>query len=1092
MNLLKKSWPILILLLLNLVLSFQNYRSGTFLTGWDNLHPEFNPGMNIQRSIFAVWQEYQGLGLLGGMGHASDLVHQIVVLLLSFLLPINLIRYLWTFLMLFLGSLGAYFFTKKILKKSNSISLIAGVFYLLNLATAQAFYTPWESFSTFFAALPWLLLTSLNFFEHRSKKNALILFLTLLLSTPAAYIPTIYLSFIFTLLIMAIVIGIGKKHLFRNLTKLGIFIFLVNAFWAIPFAYFTLTNSKTVVDAKINQMATETIFLQNKEFGNISDVMLLKGFWFNDVDPNKAGNFTYLLSPWRSYFANFHTDLIGFVLFAVIILGLIKAFKSKKRTELSIAILFIFSFVMLSTNTPPFSWIDEVFRKIPLFEQAFRFPFTKFSTVTSFAYALLFALGIELIAEKLGKRSLYFLLPISYILIAIFTFPMFDGHILYDKERLEIPKEYFQLFDYFKGQDQNARIANFPQYQFWGWNFYSWGYGGSGFLWYGIHQPILDRAFDVWGADNENYYFELSSALYAKDSRRFLGILNKYQVNFLLVDKNVINPSSPKSLFYSETQDLISHIPQITKVKSFGKIDVYKVNLSSKEKSFVFMASNLPSSNSYKWGDFDQAYLDLGNYVSVNSSQIGNSAQSAVYPFRSLFSDKEVNQQEFNIKENTDTFEISQKLTSVGTLNIPSYFQYEDTIPGRLTLTRANGKINLIFDAVGPTITIGQDKKENIARIQLLDSADNVRYPLTVITNGVSITNISEADLNKIYPVTFLVRDQNNSVVVKDAYGAIIAFAQIPPDVLKNITEFNSKQIQIRKEDLGKELKIEILKIRDPYISFSVDANSNVDIKNCDLFRKGDVKKTITLDGIQLYAKNASACLSFFNPNIPLNHSYILSLETSHQKGRQLLLWTLNEDEGFTPLSTYITENKQLFVLPPMEDYGQAYSVHIQSDSIGNDESINTFNHADMYFFPYSFLSAINVSQGDDKLSEVTNLDSTIIEHPNESIYVIKDLSQIKSSQALILSQSYDRGWTAYSVKGDSFWARALPFFFGKKLDNHVTVNNWENGWTIDNSLFINHSSLIIVYLPQYFEYLGFVVLLGTLAYLVLKPNRVI
>lgn len=1106
MNILKKNWPILVLLLINLFLFVQNFRAGTFLTGWDNLHPEFNLETNIQRSLFAVWQEYQGVGLLGGMGHASDLVHQIILLILSNVLPKDMLRYFFNFLCLFIGSLGAYMFVKKTLNKTEMISLTAGIFYLLNLSTAQAFYTPWESFSVHFAALPWLLLSSLTFFKEPSKKNSIFLFIVLLLATPANYVPTLFITYVFALITILVIVGFGKRQSLRHGLKLGLIIFAINAFWAIPFAYFTLTASKTVVEAKINQMATETIFLQNKEFGNIQDVMLLKGFWFNDVDPNKAGSFTYLLSPWRSYFSNYHADLIGYILFAVIIIGLIKSLKSKKRTEIAIAALFVFSFTMLATSAVPFSWIDDIFRKIPLFEQAFRFPFTKFSILASLTYAILFALGIEQITYKFSKRLTLIVFAVCYLLFAVFIFPMLDGHLFYEKERLEIPKEYFETFDYFKHQDQNARIANFPQYQFWGWNFYSWGYGGSGFLWYGIHQPILDRAFDVWNHYNENYYFELSSALYAKDARRFLATLNKYQVSYLLIDKNIVNPSSPKSLFYSETSDLLSHIPQVSKTASFGKIDVYKVSLSRDLKSFVFLAKNMPVSNSYQWGDYDQAYLDLGNYITVNqlstfiSSPRGEAGQLSIfYPFRSLFSNKNADQQEFKIKENEDSFKISQTIKSTGTLKVPSYFQLEDSIPARLQLSKNNGKINLILQIVGPKITIGQNVKESVARVQLLDSPDYFKYPLTVTINGISIFNISDKDTDKTYPVTFLVRDQNNSVVVTDGYGIVVAFAQIPPDIIKNINEFRAKEITITKADLGKALTVETLKIKDPYISFSIDSSSKTQVRNCDFFRKGTVSGTLNSDGLLLTAKNTSACLSFFNPNIPLNHSYILSLDTKHQKGRRLMVWTLNEDVGFTPLSTYVSADQQLFVLPPMEEFSQSYSIHIQNESIGNEESVNIFRKADMYFFPYLFLTSMNISNSssDNDISELARSSSDTlltVEHPNESLYIVKNSSTFDSQLTMVLSQSYDKGWKAYEVSGDNFLTKAFPFVFGNQLNNHVLVNNWENGWTLDNSTIqqFKNRAIVLVYLPQYFEYFGFVILIGTAVYLVFKRSSVL
>ncbi len=143
------------------------------------------------------------------------------------------------------------------------------------------------------------------------------------------------------------------------------------------------------------------------------------------------------------------------------------------------------------------------------------------------------------------RKALYVLLGVFLI---IFTLPAFKGHLFYEKERINIPKEYFQTFDFFKHQDKNTRIANLPQYTFWGWTFYKWGYGGSGLSWYGIEQPILDRAFDVWSAEDENYYWELSSAIYSKNPKNLENVLNKYQISWLMIDKNVINPQKPKGI----------------------------------------------------------------------------------------------------------------------------------------------------------------------------------------------------------------------------------------------------------------------------------------------------------------------------------------------------------------------------------------------------------------------------------------------------------------------------------------------------------------------------------------------------------------
>jgi hypothetical protein len=59
-------------------------------------------------------------------------------------------------------------------------------------------------------------------------------------------------------------------------------------------------------------------------------------------------------------------------------------------------------------------------------------------------------------------------------------------------------------------------------------------------------------------------------------------------------------------------------------------------------------------------------------------------------------------------------------------------------------------------------------------------------------------------------------------------------------------------------------------------------------------------------------------------------------------------------------------------------------------------------------------------------------------------------------------SQSYHPGWIAYAN------GRILP---------HVKVNNWANGWIVDNN--IDTKDIRIVFWPQYLEFFGFVLLAG-------------
>src|SRR3990167_2856011 len=86
------SLGVLVCFLLFVVL--KNYSPNTSLTGWDNLHPEYNLQANLARVLFAPWQEYQGLGLLGGMGHGADLVRVLIISGFGVFLPVDLLRWL--------------------------------------------------------------------------------------------------------------------------------------------------------------------------------------------------------------------------------------------------------------------------------------------------------------------------------------------------------------------------------------------------------------------------------------------------------------------------------------------------------------------------------------------------------------------------------------------------------------------------------------------------------------------------------------------------------------------------------------------------------------------------------------------------------------------------------------------------------------------------------------------------------------------------------------------------------------------------------------------------------------------------------------
>lgn len=1089
---------VLILVFTAVVLS--NFSFTKLLIGWDNLLPELNLGLNFKRTLFSVWQEYQGIGLLAGNGHAAELPRIIFIYLLSLAAPINLVRQIYVFIMLLTGTLGTYFLIKILFNKNNPVAFIGSLFYLLNLMTVQTFYVPFEPMITHYGFLPWLILSLIYFLKNNTKK-ALFFFITVnILSIPQGQVPTVFLVYLF---IFAIILAIfntkeKSKNMLNKSLKAIFITFIINAFWLIPFLYFALTNSNVALDAKINQMATQTVILQNKAFGDIQSVMLLKGFWFNNVDPDLTGKFAYMLSPWRNQLANPLVSYVGYLFFTVILIGLISSVKTKKTVFMAMGALFIFSFTMLTTNTPPFSWIDNFFKLFPIFSEVFRFPFTKFGVSALLCYAVFFAMGVYQIYSLLEARF-KFRSIISYLTITIFSaliifyiFPVFKGELFYYKERLSLPKEYLQTFDYFKTQDQNARIANLPQPTFWGWEFYKWGYGGSGFLWYGIKQPILDRAFDVWSRSSENYYWELSHALYAKDPTLFKNVLNKYQVTFLLFDKNVINPPSPEALMTAETEKIIARVPEIKKVASFGNINIYKVNLNKSISNFIYTSGKLPVVNKYQWGNDDKAYETLGDYITDNNNL------TQFYPFRSLFSAKNQEDQEYNVKENEKNIEFSKKLTSINSetkLNIASFTDLEKMVYVQAVQNKsANNTIAVSLLIKTPEVfltqkdSFGKNQKikiwgeEKLKPIFIINQKNNYGYYVNL--NGVKSFKIEPFVYEGMLGSTFLSTTQDNVMVFSNKSLRVSQSFILTKEDIKNLLP--KTEIVLPKINDSDILTVSIPKIEDNYANFTFKPSVEIinSIKNCDKFNNGLIKANIIDDKgknvLKLSSINSTACFSPYSSTFIHDQGYIAFIEAQNLKGRPLHFWLLNEDQKYAPIDTYFSSKNSLkletFIIQPQEEFGRAYSFHFDNISIEKDETVNTLGEIRTYPIPYNFLtSMVFVKTGERSVkSDRINLSSS---HPNESVYNVSINSNVKLPFTLILSQAFDNGWQAYKINKSTglmaYLNQHFPFIFGERIKNHVLINNWENGWVISNSN-DQPADIIIIYLPQYLEFLGF------------------
>src|SRR5579859_1297573 len=577
LQLFRNHWPIVVLVLIEAILFLANYTRGTYLIGWDNLFPEFNIGLNIKRALFGVWQEYRGLGYEDGMSHAANLPHYFFIYLLSFVFPQNMLRYIFMFAMHLFGGIGLYFLLlKSKISENKVVAGLGALFYQYSFATIQMFYLPFELFIVHFCFLPWLILFLTEYLKTGKKKTLFWFALLSLLSTPQAHVPTIFIVYVMIVSFFLLFHFFSQR--LRGLKKIAVIIlviFCTNAFWGIPFAYSTMHNAAVIANSKNNQMATEDIYLKNHKYGDFQGTALMRSF---NLDVSQydyqEGKNDIMMKFWVAYIHQPIIVSISWLFFAITVLGLVAALLKKNVLLYSLLALFLFVFAIIGNDIPVISAVSFVLRTyVPLFSSVFRFVFTKFFVVYAFVYAIFFALGLDTIVKIVPKKSRkiggYILGFIIFAMVVIYSFPSFQGHFFHEQLRVKIPQEYFQVFDFFSKQPESERIAVLPAPWYWAWTPYKWGVIGSGFEWFGIKQPLLDRAFDPWNQENENFYWEISQAIYISDPVRFQQVLQKYHVTWLLVDNNIMTGDNPVGAINVKNLEATNFANQIQLVATF-------------------------------------------------------------------------------------------------------------------------------------------------------------------------------------------------------------------------------------------------------------------------------------------------------------------------------------------------------------------------------------------------------------------------------------------------------------------------------------------------------------------------------------------
>lgn len=589
---------------------WRNYTPGIFLIGWDSLHPEFNFSEAFKRVFFGVWREEQGVGVVAAHSHMADWPRILLLWLSSFILPASFLRYFYIFICLILGPLGVYFFLLYVFRREKEgLSPLVGAFlgafyYLLNVGTLQYFFVPFEMFTTQYAFLPWLFYFALRFLREGKRVNLVFFAVLTVISSPQAYAATLFYVYLGALIIFVLF------YRFKRGLILIILTLLLNFYWILPNIYSVFNQSDIVIKAKINRLFSPEASLRSLDYSDWGNVVIHKNFLFDwRAFDFEKGEFTDLLGVWTRHLQKIPVLWLTYLLSALSGIGILFSLFKKDRMGIGVFVLILYALFFLIGP----KWDLSIFR------EALRMPFTKFSILLLFGMSFFFGYFFFKLVRRVFIGVILTLIVGGGLILSLW--PVFQGKLISSVVKRDVPAEYFELFKWFK--DKPGRVASLPLNTLWGWDFYSWKYEGSGFLTYGLSNPLLIRDFDRWSKYNEGFYAESAWALYASDGEAFERTLQKYQVKYLLLDESIINAGgSPEVLFIPEIKEMLSGLG-IEEIFKSGFLTVYDTRINTKNVSAPPTYARVNVDLDYS--RVDPVYEKFGDYIQ-DSRAIG-------YPF---------------------------------------------------------------------------------------------------------------------------------------------------------------------------------------------------------------------------------------------------------------------------------------------------------------------------------------------------------------------------------------------------------------------------------------------------------------------------
>lgn len=504
-------------------------------------------------------------------------------------------------LMIF-GTLSIYFLLREVVLNElklqklkpifNLSPLIGAIFYLINPFSMTQVWGRGLYMQYFpFALLPFFLLMFILGLKKRSFLFGLIGIIVSVFLAGSFGNP----SYIFSLWVM---LGIyltfyvyTNRSLGAILFSVGYFLFMlggwtaINMWWIYPFMKISTNQfSLALNNTEANLGAMRGI---SKDYQLPSLLRLIhEGYFYRG----------------EKYGSSYTSLFFGLISWIIPVASLFSYSVVKKmKTFLFLAMFFLFTlFISLGANFPSGKLFELIFITFPVF-QSFRNPFEKFGIILTIAYAPFFAVGIIMFSQKVGNLFKSYSVQIAGLIIMlvlvfrVFLWPMWTGQFaggLVFNPWVQVPDYYKSLDDWLLLQPDDGRIIQFPinpgdGVKYSGWDFPYQGIepaeyifsrpsiGGNGLSYKSYYNVLLQRFNNfhelTFGPDPDISKSEFRSSDLFEE-------LAKLNVRYIILHRD-IDPDLGKIGGWESVAKYLADQPDIEKVKTFGKLDIYKVKI---------------------------------------------------------------------------------------------------------------------------------------------------------------------------------------------------------------------------------------------------------------------------------------------------------------------------------------------------------------------------------------------------------------------------------------------------------------------------------------------------------------------------------